>query len=161
MSGLMIASLIVGVLGIGGLGFTLGKGVGGKEAADTTVTVDDKAEVAVQEVERELTMVDVLVEVCSPEYIAAREAANTGEAGDALCRETICQIQTRGTTGETSALQCEPISNVRNTIALLRACDQRAAELVSKAPEGLAPDVLAELRENEAEDCRKFALQRK
>ena len=77
------------------------------------------------------TDLDILSIPCSSEYIdgvrsVEGEWAKTPH-GDLLCREMYCYIQTRGMDGAASQKQCESISNLSNSLVILKACEGKDA----------------------------------
>lgn len=66
-----------------------------------------------------LTNTDLLKEPCSSEYIAKN--------GDLLCREMFCRLQARGLDSSASQGECEQISNVQNSLIILKSCDGKDA----------------------------------
>jgi hypothetical protein len=66
-----------------------------------------------------LTNTDLLKEPCSTEYIS--------QNGDLLCREMFCRLQARGLDSSASQGECEQISNVKNSLIILEACDGKDA----------------------------------
>ena len=69
------------------------------------------------EVQKNLTNFDIVLPVCSPEYIKE-------EGNNLLCRELTCLMFTRGIDSETSGSTCEEISNVLNKKAILDYCNK-------------------------------------
>tara|TARA_A100001515_G_scaffold143272_1_gene144014 strand:- start:3154 stop:3531 length:378 start_codon:yes stop_codon:yes gene_type:complete len=65
-------------------------------------------------VAEKLTSIDLLEVPCSSEYIK--------EHGDLLCREMFCLMQTRGVDAKVSGSDCSAISNVQNTLVILKTC---------------------------------------
>ena len=104
----LILSGIIGV--IIGIGSTLGISAlhSSKSSGDDTTSQTQ------QEVIKQLTNLDIVEKVCSPEYIATK--------GDLLCRELSCLVFSRGIDSQTSGSQCEEISNINNTISLMEHC---------------------------------------
>jgi len=102
---LILSGLIGLFLGIGG---TIGVSALNKKP------VDDKTSQTQQEIIKQLTNLDIVEKVCSPEYIQ--------EKGNLLCRELSCLVFSRGIDSQTSGSQCEEISNIQNTISLMEYC---------------------------------------
>ena len=73
------------------------------------------------EVQKNLTNFDVVLPICSPEYI--KEHNN-----DLLCRELTCLMFTRGIDSQTSGATCEEISNVLNKRAIIDYCNTFESE---------------------------------
>lgn len=68
---------------------------------------------------KNLTNTDLLKIPCSNEYI--------DKNGDLLCREMFCRLQTRGLDSAASQSECEEISNIQNSLQILKACDGKDA----------------------------------
>tara|TARA_Y100001963_G_scaffold160240_2_gene269487 strand:+ start:833 stop:1201 length:369 start_codon:yes stop_codon:yes gene_type:complete len=66
------------------------------------------------EVQKNLTEPDILEVPCSSEFIK--------ENGADLCRELFCRMTTRGIDSKTSGGECEEISNLINSKAILTSC---------------------------------------
>lgn len=62
----------------------------------------------------QLTELDLVKPICKPSYIEKH--------GDLLCRELTCLQFSRGIDSQTSGQQCESISNIANSIAVMQAC---------------------------------------
>ena len=100
------------LIGLGiGVGGTIGVGLAFKkqEVAPPPVIVSDP-EVAVK-----LTDLDLIKPLCTPEFIK--------ENGDLMCREMWCLMQTRGLDAKVSETMCESISNLANTLVIIKACE--------------------------------------
>ena len=68
-----------------------------------------------QDVVLQLTDLDLIRPICSPEYIST----NT----DLLCREMFCRQMQRGT-DKASDLDCESIGNISNKTSIISYCDK-------------------------------------
>ena len=79
------------------------------------IIVQDQVAAEQQEVIKQLTNLDMLVEPCSTEYI--------NENSDLLCREMYCRVMTRGVDSQTSGQECEQISNVANSKVIVNHCE--------------------------------------
>ena len=66
---------------------------------------------------QQVTSPDLVSVSCSKEHIDLH--------GDLLCREMFCRLQTRGIDSKTSGSECEEISNIANTKAILKSCVQK------------------------------------
>lgn len=100
---------------VGGLLLGGGAVFGLKHETKSTGTEDvAKAQI---EVQKALTNFDIVLPVCSPEYIKEQNS-------DLLCRELTCLMFTRGIDSETSGSTCEEISNVLNKKAILDYCNK-------------------------------------
>ena len=106
-------SWLYGILiGLGiGVGGTIGVGLAfkNKEVAPPPVIVSDP-EVAIK-----LTDLDLIKPLCTPEFIK--------ENSDLMCREMWCLMQTRGLDAKVSETMCESISNLANTLVIIKACE--------------------------------------
>lgn len=69
------------------------------------------------EVQKNLTNFDVVLPICSPEYIKEHKS-------DLLCRELTCLMFTRGIDSQTNGATCEEISNVLNKRAIIDYCNK-------------------------------------
>ena len=68
------------------------------------------------DVQKNLTDLDLVKESCSEVFIAKH--------GDGLCRELFCRMQQRGIDSKTSGSECESISNINNTITIIKQCEE-------------------------------------
>jgi len=113
----MLEIIIAAVVG-------LGVGVGGTRFAkrnkkpDPVVVAVGGDEVArgQVEVQKQLTNLDLVKEICAPDYIVKQEQ------GDLLCRELFCRMQQRGIDAQTSQSDCNEIANIANTKSIQTAC---------------------------------------
>ena len=67
------------------------------------------------EVQKQLTQTDLLEVPCSNEFI--------DKHSDLLCREMFCRMQTRGIDSQTAGAECESISNIQNSLMILKSCN--------------------------------------
>lgn len=81
----------------------------------TPIVVSDQVAKGQQEVIKQLTDLDLLIEPCSSVYIK--------EQGNLLCREMYCRVMTRGIDAKTSGSECEEISNVSNSKIIINHCE--------------------------------------
>lgn len=81
----------------------------------TPIVVSDQVAKGQQEVIKQLTSLDLLLEPCSSVYIK--------EQGNLLCREMYCRVMTRGIDAKTSGSECEEISNVSNSQIIINHCE--------------------------------------
>tara|TARA_R110001592_G_scaffold246659_1_gene508572 strand:- start:422 stop:835 length:414 start_codon:yes stop_codon:yes gene_type:complete len=79
------------------------------------IVVSDQVAKGQQEVIKQLTSLDLLLEPCSSVYIK--------EQGNLLCREMYCRVMTRGIDAKTSGSECEEISNVSNSLIIINHCE--------------------------------------
>ena len=80
-------------------------------------TLPDKTSETQQEIIQQLTDLDLIKEICSPEQTKTKE-------GFLLCREMTCLVYSRGIDSQTSGQQCEEISNISNTISMIEYCKE-------------------------------------
>jgi hypothetical protein len=95
-------------------------GVGGTKAVDAInkknappIIIEDKRGEKEQEVVKQLTNLDVALQLCQDEK-------NPG-----LCRELICYQFGKGVGSQTSQKQCETITNINNSIILFDYCKKQ------------------------------------
>ena len=88
-----------------------------KEDSQTVapIVVSDQVAKGQQEVIKQLTDLDLLIEPCSSVYIK--------EQGNLLCREMYCRVMTRGIDAKTSGSECEEIANVANSQIIINHCE--------------------------------------
>jgi len=67
------------------------------------------------DVQKNLTDLDLVKESCSEVFIAKH--------GNGLCRELFCRMQQRGIDSKTSGSECQSISNINNTITIIKQCE--------------------------------------
>ena len=79
---------------------------------------DDKTSQGQQEVIKQLTNLDVIKDLCSPEKV-------TNIEDRLLCRSMSCLVYSRGIDSQTSGKECEEISNLANSIAIMEYCKDR------------------------------------
>ena len=75
--------------------------------------------------QRQLTKLDIIEPLCTPEFIAK------DEDGSLLCRELYCRVHATG--GEASEKECETISNQLNKAALYRFCSKATKDIPAEA----------------------------
>ena len=120
----IIISALAGGLLTGGIMYGVEKR-NQKNNEDTVEIIDAianiKSEVAQSQLvtTTNLTNTDLLKEPCSTEYISNN--------GDLLCREMFCRLQARGLDSAASQGECEQISNVKNSLIILEACEDKEA----------------------------------
>jgi len=93
-------------------------GIGGTKALNRPPQTEDKTSQGQQEVIKQLTDLDVVKELCTPENTAS-------EQGMLLCREMTCLVYSRGIDSQTGGKQCEEISNIQNTISMIEYCKEQ------------------------------------
>lgn len=93
-------------------------GVGGTKIIDKKTPSDDTTSQTQQEVIKQLTDLDVVKELCDPKN-------TTTEEGLLLCREMTCLVYSRGIDSQTGGKQCEEISNIQNTISMIKYCKKQ------------------------------------
>jgi hypothetical protein len=84
-----------------------------KDPAPPVVVADVSAQKQA-EVQVNLSNLDIVKPVCTAEFISAN--------GDGLCREMFCFAQANSTTGAAGEKSCDAVSNVNNTLVILRTC---------------------------------------
>ncbi len=67
------------------------------------------------DIQKNLTDLDLVKESCSEVFISKH--------GDGLCRELFCRMQQRGIDSKTSGSECESISNINNTLTIIKQCE--------------------------------------
>lgn len=114
-------AVIVGiVIGVGG---ALGIQQASKPKEPTVVQVGgDEVAKGQVEVQKQLIDLDLLVVPCSSEYVTANN--------DLLCREMFCRMQQRGIDAQTSQQDCSEISNIANTKAIQKSCENMQGEVL-------------------------------
>jgi hypothetical protein len=78
------------------------------------VVVADVSAQKQAEVQVNLSNLDIVKPVCTSEFIK--------ENGDGLCREMFCFAQANSTTGAAGEKSCDAVSNVNNTLVILKTC---------------------------------------
>ena len=73
------------------------------------------------EVQKQLTKLDIIEPLCTPDFIAL------DADGSLLCRELYCRVH--ATAGEASGKECESISNQLNKAALFRFCSKATKDV--------------------------------
>ena len=120
----IIISALAGGLLTGGVMYGIEKR-NSKNTEDTTEIINAISQVKSEVAESQLvsttnlTNTDLLKEPCSTEYIS--------DHGDLLCREMFCRLQARGLDSSASQGECEQISNVKNSLIILEACQDKEA----------------------------------
>jgi hypothetical protein len=84
-----------------------------KDPAPPVVVADVSAQKQA-EVQVNLSNLDIVKPVCTAEFISTN--------GDGLCREMFCFAQANSTTGAAGEKSCDAVSNVNNTLVILRTC---------------------------------------
>src|SRR5210317_943291 len=115
-------SMLTSLLIAGGVGLILGgaavfvvtKTEEPVEATSPVVVVSDPVANGQQDVIKNVTSPDLVSVSCSKDHI--------DKHGDLLCREMFCRLQQRGIDAQTTGAECEEISNIANTIQILKAC---------------------------------------
>ncbi|MEE3020467.1 MAG: hypothetical protein VX313_04390 [Bacteroidota bacterium] len=117
----MIDMIIVGVVCfVVGIGGTLGVQHATKPKPELGKIEPPKTAEKQQEVILQLTDLDIIKPICTPDYIERNS--------DLLCRSAMCLQFTRGIDSQTNGKQCESISNIQNKIAIQTYCTDRFAE---------------------------------
>jgi len=120
-------NMLTSILIAGGVGLVLGgttvfiitkdKEEPIEQPSPVVVVGGDETSKAQQDVIKQVTSPDLVSVSCSKEHIDLH--------GDLLCREMFCRLQTRGIDSKTSGSECEEISNIANTKAILKSCVQK------------------------------------
>lgn len=123
-----IIALVFGAILLGGgggvpLGYRLGRGPA-EASTDVSVAIDDAAHVQA-EVQRELSGLDLVQPLCDPAWLAE----DADGSRKLLCREALCWAHSHSTTGGPNAAQCDPVSNLANSLAILEACGDTTTDL--------------------------------
>jgi len=114
-------AVIVGI--VIGVGVALGVQQASKPKEPTIVQVGgDEVAKGQVEVQKQLIDLDLLVVPCSSEYVTANN--------DLLCREMFCRMQQRGIDAQTSQQDCSEISNIANTKAIQKSCENMQGEVL-------------------------------
>lgn len=108
-TGMIEALLILGGIIIGGGAVALIKG---------DKPSDDKTSQTQQQVIKQLTDLDVIKDLCAPDKVKNVEDR-------LLCRSMSCLVYSRGIDSQTSGKECEEISNLANSIAIMEYCKDR------------------------------------
>lgn len=82
-----------------------------------SVAIDDAAHVQA-EAQRELSSLDLVEPLCATTWLAE----DTDGTRRLLCREALCWAHSHSTTGGPNQAQCDPVSNLTNSLAILEAC---------------------------------------
>ena len=106
----IIVAAVAGLLAGGGAVF----GITPKKSEPTVVVAPDTTAKGQADAVAALTNLDVVKEICSPEYIKER--------GDGLCREMYCLAQANSTTGAAGEKMCDAGSNLNNSLVILDKC---------------------------------------
>lgn len=106
----IIVAAVSGLLVGGGAVF----GITHQKTPVAPVVVADVSAQKQAEVQVNLSNLDIVKPVCTSEFIAAN--------GDGLCREMFCFAQSQSTTGAAGEKGCDAISNVNNTLVILKTC---------------------------------------
>ena len=113
----MIELLIAAAIGLGvGIGGTLFAKRAKKPDPVVVAVGGDEVAKGQVDVQKQLTNLDLVKEICAPEYIVKQEQ------GDLLCRELFCRMQQRGIDAQTSQSDCNEIANIANTKSIQAAC---------------------------------------
>ena len=98
-----------------GIGVGVGGTLGINHALKKPVQPPPPVIVSDPEVAVKLTDLDLIKPLCTPDFIK--------ENGDLMCREMWCLMQTRGLDAKVSETMCESISNLSNTLVIIKACE--------------------------------------
>ena len=98
-----------------GLGLGIGSTVIGTKLHKEPTIIEDKTSQKQQEIIQQLTDLDIVKELCTPENVKTIE-------NRLLCRELTCLVYSRGIDSQTSGKSCEEIQNLSNSTALIEYC---------------------------------------
>jgi len=92
-------------------------GIGGTVAVIKAVKEPEPTVIEIPEpvVAQQLTDLDLVKPLCAEDFI--------DKHGMGLCREVWCMMMTRGIDSQTSGSSCESISNINNSLEILKACE--------------------------------------
>ena len=105
-------ALLVGLLV--GVGSTV---IGTKLAKNEPVVIEAKTSQVQQEVIKQLTDLDIVEKLCTPENVEKTQ-------NRLLCRELTCLVYSRGIDSKTGE-SCEEIQNLANTVSLIDYCTKQ------------------------------------
>ena len=105
-------ALLVGLLV--GVGSTV---IGTKIQDKKPIVIEDKTSQVQQEVIKQLTDLDIVEKLCTPENVDKTE-------NRLLCRELTCLVYSRGIDSKTGE-SCEEIQNLANTVSLIDYCTKQ------------------------------------
>ena len=101
---------------IGAICFLIGGGAGfGISQLNKPKVVEDKTSQVQQEVIKQLTNLDLIMPLCTPDKEGKLEHAE-------MCRYLACLQYSRGIDSQTSGAECEQISNQISSTAILKEC---------------------------------------
>ena len=101
---------------IGVICFLVGGGAGfGISHLNKPKVIEDKTSQVQQEVIKQLTNLDLIMPLCTPDKEGKLEHAE-------MCRYLACLQYSRGIDSQTSGAECEQISNQISSTAILREC---------------------------------------
>lgn len=113
-------AVVVGLLvGVGG---TL---LGVNATKQPVQQVDNQVAQTEQEIEKQLTSLDLVEPICKPENMDTPQKIR-------LCRELLCLQFSRGNQSKTAGSWCEEISNISNRISIMEYCKSKAEEQEKK-----------------------------
>jgi len=112
----IIVAAVSGLLVGGGAVF----GITHQKAPVAPVVVADVSAQKQAEVQVQLSDLDIVKPVCTSEFIEKN--------GDGLCREMFCWAQSNSTTGGAGEKSCDAVSNVNNTLVILKTCGSLEAQ---------------------------------
>jgi len=105
-------ALLIGLLV--GVGSTV---IGTKIQDKKPIVIEDKTSQVQQEVIKQLTDLDIVEKLCTPENVDKTE-------NRLLCRELTCLVYSRGIDSKTGE-SCEEIQNLANTVSLFDYCTKQ------------------------------------
>lgn len=124
----MVDIIIAAVVGVAlGAGGVMGVQLATKQPDPVIVAVGgDEVAKGQVEVQKQLTDLDLVKDVCSPLFIVEQSQ------GDLLCRELFCRMQQRGIDAQTSQGDCNEIANISNTKSIQAACGDLDGDVLEK-----------------------------
>lgn len=115
--------ILAGIVGlIVGIGATIGIG----SQVDKAPPPPDETSRGQQEVIKQLTNLDIVEKICSPEYLTKQRETAPNIAPELLCRELSCLVFSRGIDAQTGGNgECESIGNISSSISIMEYCSTK------------------------------------
>lgn len=122
MTDLILAGIVGLILGIGA---TMGIGA----QIDKPQPQPDETSRGQQEVIKQLTNLDIVEKICSPEYLTKQSETKPNVSPELLCRELSCLVFSRGIDSQTGGNgECESIGNISSSISIMEYCSTKPEE---------------------------------
>lgn len=122
MTEIILAGLIGAIVGVGAT-------IGISNMNKPPTPVSDETSKEQQEVIKQLTNLDIVKEICSPQYLTKQRETNPHVAPELLCRELSCLVFSRGIDSQTGGNgECESIGNISSSISIMEYCSQKSDE---------------------------------